>query len=506
MRNWFPKFWPIKLLILALILIINSATGCSTATPTPQITPSNFSYLVQVQAKDTDENVTRAEVTIQVTGKAPIDAITDSKGIARIFIPASYVGQPGLLIVDTKRYERYTQNIDLTKASLPDVVLLEPKLVAVATSLKESAKTPTTAPTSTPTATPIPPAETLIATPVPPTNTPTVTPTPTNTPTATPAPTNTPTVTPIPPTNTPTASPKPPNSPTPIRPTPTETPAVIGRVAIPLVLGGEPRVYIISTKGVKLDVLGMARQPDYAINANKLVVNGDQDKLDKLRVSDPTKGAPFEIGDPGLTNHSHPAWSPDGTQVIYDDATIDPAGPHVYINVPNIASGPGTELETGIGTGQLFGQNPLWATQNRFVFRGCNTWQTGQGGDCGIWLMQENGGTPLKLKDKPDYILTDICDDLLTYVSSETGNWNVYTLNIVTGATRQLTSNPAADGLATISPDGRSVAFLSNLGGVLAVWYVGINGGTPQKMFNIRPEWGDLRPDGWSEEKLSWGK
>jgi Tol biopolymer transport system component len=78
-------------------------------------------------------------------------------------------------------------------------------------------------------------------------------------------------------------------------------------------------------------------------------------------------------------------------------------------------------------------------------------------------------------------------------------------LNIVTGATRQLTFDPAADGLATISPDGLSVAFLSNRQGGLAVWWVGINGGNPQKMFDIPAEWGTLRSDGWSEEKLSWG-
>jgi hypothetical protein len=137
MIKWFPQLWLTKFTAVVTMLIFASslAVGCWTVTPTPTPppvptptptpTPAPFSYQVRVEAKDTGENVPNAEVTIEVGGKAPLDAITDSKGIARIFIESSYAGQPGFLIVEAIGYQRHKQNIDLVEGRLPDVVLLE---------------------------------------------------------------------------------------------------------------------------------------------------------------------------------------------------------------------------------------------------------------------------------------------------------------------------------------------------------------------------------------------
>jgi hypothetical protein len=97
----------------------------SSATPMPTSGPS-FDYQVRVQAKDTGEYVQGAKVTIEVGGKAPLDDITDSSGLARIFVPSSHVDHPGVLRVEATGYERYKQHIDLTKDTLPDIVRLEP--------------------------------------------------------------------------------------------------------------------------------------------------------------------------------------------------------------------------------------------------------------------------------------------------------------------------------------------------------------------------------------------
>jgi dipeptidyl aminopeptidase/acylaminoacyl peptidase len=281
-----------------------------------------------------------------------------------------------------------------------------------------------------------------------------------------------------------------------------------GRLAIPLMYGNEPKVYIVDTGGTLESIVGAARQPDYSPDGKKLIVNGEGSTWDKLRILDPGGGAPFEIGDPALAGHAHPSWSPGGDKIIYDDATIDPAGCRILtrdLNANGPGTGSGTLLSTGVGRGELIGRNPLWTTQDRFIFRGCNTWEVGQESDCGIWVMEGYGGTPRKLTANPDHIPTDVLGNTAVYVSAERGDWSVYTLDIVSGATKQITEDGMNDGLAAISPDGRSVAFLSDREGKLAVWVVGIRGGPARKLFDLSPEWGGLRPDGWAEERLAWG-
>ena len=299
-------------------------------------------------------------------------------------------------------------------------------------------------------------------------------------------------------------------------PTATNTPAAArpaapdlsGQLAVPLMYGNEPKVYIVDTSGELVDIVGGARQPDYDAAGARLIVNGAFGGWDKLRVSGPIGEEAFEIGDPALAGHSYPSWSPDASRVIYEDATVDPRGPRIFIrglNTNGPGSGPGTMLTVGIGQGELIGRQPVWASQDRFIFRGCNTWEPGMESECGLWLMQGNAGEPERLTNNPSQIPNDVRGDTLVYASAEAGDWNVYTLDLSTGATRRLTEDGAADGLATISPDGRSVAFVSNRGGSLGVWTVPIGGGTARKLFDLPAEWGGLREDGWAEEKLAWG-
>lgn len=93
------------------------------ATPTPVI--EDFTYQARVEDKNTGENISGAKVTLEVGGKAPLDGITDSNGLARIFVSASHAGQPGRLIVEVVGYETYVQEIDVVQGMLPKVILLK---------------------------------------------------------------------------------------------------------------------------------------------------------------------------------------------------------------------------------------------------------------------------------------------------------------------------------------------------------------------------------------------
>jgi serine/threonine-protein kinase len=290
-------------------------------------------------------------------------------------------------------------------------------------------------------------------------------------------------------------------------PTAVPAPSLGGRLAVPLMYGNEPKVYIAGADGELLSVVGAARQPDYSLDGGRLIVNGDWGEWNKLRLMDPAGGNPQEIGDPALAGHTYPSWSPDGDRVIYEDGSVDPRGWRLFIREPRPAeagAGPGAMLAAGVGQGELFGRHPLWASRDRFIFQGCNTWEPGRESDCGLWLMTGNGGTPRQLTANPNHVPVDVRGDTLIYVSAEKGDWSVYVLDLAGGAARQLTADGANEGLAVISPDGRSVAFVSDRGGGLAVWAVPLQGGAPQKLFDVPGEWGGLRPDAWSEERLAW--
>jgi hypothetical protein len=122
-KLWLPRVWwvPIVVALIGLIGVIITTRG-----GIPSQTNTSFDYQVRVQAKDTSEYIPNAKVTIEVSGQAPLDGISDSNGLARIFISSSHAGKPGRLIVEAAGYKRHTQNIDLTVDTLPDVVQLEP--------------------------------------------------------------------------------------------------------------------------------------------------------------------------------------------------------------------------------------------------------------------------------------------------------------------------------------------------------------------------------------------
>jgi tricorn protease len=71
--------------------------------------------------------------------------------------------------------------------------------------------------------------------------------------------------------------------------------------------------------------------------------------------------------------------------------------------------------------------------------------------------------------------------------------WSVSTQG---GAARRLTSNSGTESMATISPDGQTVAFAAQYEGPTEVYTIPINGGIPQ-----RRTWdGDARPEAWTPD------
>ncbi len=129
MLIWTAIIVPIILALIGFggIVFQTVWNGGGNADPTSNPTIEDFTYQVHVRVKDTGEDIPNAIVTIEVGGKAPLDGVTDSTGLARIFVSASHAGRPGRLIVEVDGYGEYRKEIDLTEGALPKDVFLEPE-------------------------------------------------------------------------------------------------------------------------------------------------------------------------------------------------------------------------------------------------------------------------------------------------------------------------------------------------------------------------------------------
>jgi Tol biopolymer transport system component len=162
--------------------------------------------------------------------------------------------------------------------------------------------------------------------------------------------------------------------------------------------------------------------------------------------------------------------------------------------------------------GDIIGSHPVWTTGDMLAYKGCNTWAGG--GSCGIFTVgswatkrSSNGELPRKLIDGTSAIPTDAKAGLIAYQSRESGNWEAMVMNQDGSGSINISNDPNADdGLPTISPDGKWVAFASTRGGGWAVYVAPSSGGEAQKLFDFPKAnpWGGGDRE-WTNERMSWG-
>ena len=89
-------------------------------------------------------------------------------------------------------------------------------------------------------------------------------------------------------------------------------------------------------------------------------------------------------------------------------------------------------------------------------------------------------------------------------------NWEIFVMGADGSNPTRLTENGNNDGLPTWSPDGQSIAYVSDQGGVWAVWVMNADGTNQRKLFNMKgsPDGKVLSDEanskGWLEERISW--
>ncbi|MFN8459967.1 MAG: FHA domain-containing protein, partial [Anaerolineae bacterium] len=108
------------------------------------------------------------------------------------------------------------------------------------------------------------------------------------------------------------------------------------------------------------------------------------------------------------------------------------------------------------------GQAAKWSPDGKqFVYNSC------LGGKCGVILSNLDGSAPTLLTDHPTDTNPEISPDgkTVVFMSKRSGNWEIYRVGIAGGEITALTSDPANDGLPTWSPDGKKIGFVANRDG-----------------------------------------
>lgn len=151
------------------------------------------------------------------------------------------------------------------------------------------------------------------------------------------------------------------------------------------------------------------------------------------------------------------------------------------------------------GSAVVFGEDPDWhPAADLIAYRGCDE----RGNNCGLRVMRSDGGDQASLTQVPGDARPEWSPDGRSVVfmsAARHGNWEIYRVDVQTGAVARLTDSPGLDVLPTVSPDGRRVAFLSNRTGVWQIFVKPISGGAAQLLAPIE---GQLPI--WQEANLHW--
>ena len=132
------------------------------------------------------------------------------------------------------------------------------------------------------------------------------------------------------------------------------------------------------------------------------------------------------------------------------------------------------------------------------VFKGCDD----SGQNCGLWTMNADGSERSQLTDgfndslprwSPDGASIAFMSDL------RDGNWELYILDVADEAIGRLTENEANDGHPAWNPVGTHLAFMSNRDEAWGIWIMPVEGGEAQLVTTFE----DVVPD-WLLHGVDW--
>jgi hypothetical protein len=331
-------------------------------------------------------------------------------------------------------------------------------------------------------------------------------------------PTATPIVTPTPSlTHTPTPA-QVPASATPAAATATvpaaKPPSLEGKLAFSLPQFVYYKVYVVemgpTTPTEFYASIGDARQPALSHDGKWLLVNGTGGGIEAIARLTSDGHQATSVTCPATTAESgRPVWSTDDQFIAFDGLGVDSANPQIYIHRLD-------EVDCDLGDNRMLvegglaadakGLLPLWGSAGRIYFRSCSTWSPQGAGACGIWSVQRDGSDLRRLTDNANHLPTDVNEERLLFMFNDKGNWEIYSIGLSGGTPQNLTQQPSSDAWGTLSPDGQTIAFLSDRGGRWAIWLMDVDGSNAREWLPLNPDWGEVDPGRIGEERMSWSR
>jgi len=275
------------------------------------------------------------------------------------------------------------------------------------------------------------------------------------------------------------------------------TGSLTGRIAIAVYNAGigSYTLYTVNPDGSDLHAFAdNVHHPDYSPDGTRLVVDGvggGRDDLWSLNVD----GSNWHQATAHPDDH-FPNWSPNGLVIGFSSTRQGDGVSRLYVNDEPV----GTD-----GSKFILGEYPVWLPNWEFVFNGCD-YGWGPGTHCGLWHGSQDH-TPVQVTESPQDIPVDGTSSEILFLRPEGSNWDIYRISLGGGVPKRLTDGPGRDGPATYSPDGQTIAFLSDRSGTWALYTMNRQGRGVQKRLDL-PMGGnyDAAPNPWNSERLSWGR
>lgn len=256
--------------------------------------------------------------------------------------------------------------------------------------------------------------------------------------------------------------------------------------------------------------------------------NINEDRWDIVSV--PAGGGTPEVI---VTDGTMPALSPNGQLLIYHAQLIEAEGFHVFNRTTGqdqritlyrrhiLPRWGGNNLEfvftaqelatdrwqiyLGFADGKSEpvivrdGRTPdLAPDNNRLVYQGTDP----EGNNPGLYLTALDGGEATRLTTHQSDRSPDFSPDgsQIAYMSTQGGNWDIYTIPVAGGEPRRVTETTGSSGLPAWSPDGSQIAYVSDADGSWAIYTINAGGGAPHKVI----EWDGARQADWLLAQIDW--
>jgi Tol biopolymer transport system component len=291
---------------------------------------------------------------------------------------------------------------------------------------------------------------------------------------------------------------------TPLAPTPTQEIHLTGRIAFYSDRDGNPEIYTIQAGGSQPRRL--TNEPAFD-DSPSLSPDGRQIVFLTAR-HDPNPRFPnlkYEIyvmnvdgSNPRrLTNteaaEDHPAWSPDGSKILFD-ADYDGDGFYeIYTMNPD---GTGVARLTSNAANDQFAD---WSPDGAQI-----AFSSDRNGNWDVFIMDADGANQRPLTSSPNWELFPVWSpdgSLIAFnvVVSRPGNTDIFLMNADGSDLRQLTNTPGYDENPAWSPDGSQIIFQTRRDGHFELYVMSVDGSQQRPLAispadELWPSWGLAAP------------